>query len=222
MGHETAWPRPAYGQAPAGKPFAPALRSVPRLGIGSRMLLITKVQTSPSENAYTLLIEWEFLKEGDMKDQIKLLGILNIVWGGLSLLGALTVVLTMGGMAAMVASGADADSAAAGPFMAAIGLFVGLFLGIIGLIAIIGGWGLMKFKPWSRIYMIVVSVLHLLSIPIGTALGVFGLIVLLKEQAKTVLDSGGQVPFVPAVPPPMSYPPSYPPPPPPPVGPAPQ
>jgi hypothetical protein len=38
--------------------------------------------------------------------------------------------------------------------------------------------------------MIVISALHLLSFPIGTALGVYGLWVLLNEQSRRLLEGG--------------------------------
>jgi hypothetical protein len=38
--------------------------------------------------------------------------------------------------------------------------------------------------------MIVISALHLLSFPFGTALGVYGLWVLLNEQSRQLLEGG--------------------------------
>lgn len=148
-----------------------------------------------------------------MRDQIKLLGILNIIWGGLSVLAAIIVFIALAGVAAVVSTDAtDADAAHAGPLMALIGTIVSIFLVAIGLPAIIGGWGLLKLKPWSRIFMIVISALHLLSFPFGTALGVFGLVVLLKEQARVLLESGGQsLPYAPPGPPQSMMPPPPPP-----------
>ena len=148
-----------------------------------------------------------------MKDQIKLVGILNIVWGSISLLFALAILMGMSAIAAIVSgSSSDPDAAKAAPIVAAVGFFIAIVVALIGLPAVIGGWALVNLKPWSRIFMIVISVLHLPNIPFGTALGVFGLVVLLKEEARVVLDSGGGAPYyVPPVPPP---PPLAPPPPP--------
>ncbi len=141
-----------------------------------------------------------------MKDQIKLVGILNIVWGSLSLLLALAAFLFMSAIAAIVSGHAtDVDSARAAPIVVFVGLLVGIFLVLIGLPAIIGGWGLVKLKPWSRIFMIVVSVLHLPSIPFGTALGIFGLLVLVKDDVRAVLESGGQAPYYTPPQPPARY-----------------
>jgi hypothetical protein len=66
-------------------------------------------------------------------------------------------------------------------------------LGIIGTIilaiilltsvpCIVAGIGLLKLAPWARILTLALSVLHLFSIPFGTALGIYGLWVLLSRD----------------------------------------
>jgi hypothetical protein len=138
-----------------------------------------------------------------MRDHIKILGILNIVMGGLTALAGIIVFLAMGGLAGFLAMGVpdtssqDAESArAVAPFMGLIGGIVAVFLLAIGFPAILGGWGLLKFKSWSRVLMLVISGLHLLSVPFGTALGIYGLWVLLKDQSTQLLESGGTMPPV--------------------------
>jgi hypothetical protein len=46
-----------------------------------------------------------------------------------------------------------------------------------------GGLGLLRRAPWARIVLIVASILMLSAFPIGTALGVYGLYVLLIRKA---------------------------------------
>ena len=53
-----------------------------------------------------------------------------------------------------------------------------MFLLAMSAPAIIGGIGLLKFRPWSRLLMIIVSSLHL-PLPFRTALGIYGLWVFL-------------------------------------------
>ena len=59
--------------------------------------------------------------------------------------------------------------------------------------AILGGWVLLNFRPWARPLMIVLSVLHLIHVPFGTALGVYGLWVLFSDDSRRLLESGGHV-----------------------------
>jgi hypothetical protein len=125
-----------------------------------------------------------------MRDHIKLLGILNIVWSSISIVIALIVLLVFGGLAGVlgIVGAGSGDNSSSGllvaPFLALIGFFVVALLCIISLPALIGGIGLLKFRPWSRVFMIVISVLHLISFPFGTALGVYGLWVLLHQDAR--------------------------------------
>jgi len=45
------------------------------------------------------------------------------------------------------------------------------------------GWGLLHREPWARILALIVAFLALLNIPIGTALGIYTLWVLLPAQS---------------------------------------
>jgi hypothetical protein len=138
-----------------------------------------------------------------MRDHIKLLGILNIVWSSISLLVALLVLVLFGGLAGLAGFASNdnsSDGLLAVPVLAFIGMCIVALICIVSLPALIGGIGLIKFQPWSRVLMIVVSVFHLLSFPFGTALGVYGLWVLLNEQARR--EFGGQLgSYLPPIPP---------------------
>ncbi len=133
-----------------------------------------------------------------MRDHIRVLGILNIVMGALTASLGLVALVAMGSIAAFIAASLPGlagddyhNGVIAAPVMATIGMVAGAFFLALGLPSIIGGWGLIKFKPWSRILMIVVSVFHLFHVPIGTALGVYGFWVLFNDESRRLLESGG-------------------------------
>ncbi len=128
-----------------------------------------------------------------VRDHIRILGILNIVMGGLTAFAGVVVLIVMGGLAGFLAADSS-DSREAAPWMGLLGMAICAFLVALALPAIIGGWGLLKYKSWSRVLMIVVSALSLLHIPLGTALGVYGLWVLTNDQTRQLLDSGGAYP----------------------------
>lgn len=48
----------------------------------------------------------------------------------------------------------------------------------------LAGWGLLRREPWARMLTIVLSFLALFHIPFGTALGIYGLWVLLPAQSE--------------------------------------
>jgi len=128
-----------------------------------------------------------------MRDHIKIVGILNMVLGGLGLLVALLVFVVFGGIAGVAgfANGGDDGLPPAG-LLAVIGFFIAGVVVVISLPQLVGGWGLMHYKPWARVLMIVVSVIMLLHFPFGTALGVYGLWALLSDETKYLFASGGQ------------------------------
>jgi hypothetical protein len=121
-----------------------------------------------------------------------------MIMGGITALIGIVILLIFGGAAGFIAAGihdaTGVDSEHGGlaaPIAMLIGLCIAGFLLILSAPSIIGGWGLIKGKSWSRVLMIVISALHLLSFPIGTALGIYGLWVLLNEQSRQFLDGGG-------------------------------
>ena len=66
--------------------------------------------------------------------------------------------------------------------LSTIGTGVGLFLLIISVPGIIGGIGLFKRKEWARILVLILSAIDLLNIPIGTALGIYSIWVLVQKE----------------------------------------
>ena len=117
-----------------------------------------------------------------MEQHVKILGFLNIAMGILALL--------MAGVGALFVAGSGAISGEA-EAMAVTGIVGGL-IGVLGLLfsipAIIGGWFLLQHKEWARILILVLSGLNLLSFPFGTALGIYGLWVLLKPEASSLFS----------------------------------
>jgi hypothetical protein len=55
-----------------------------------------------------------------------------------------------------------------------------LVLGVVGLAA---GWGLWQREPWARIVALILGVIALIHFPVGTALGIYTLWVLLPNDA---------------------------------------
>ena len=122
-----------------------------------------------------------------MQDHVKIIGILWIVFGALSLLGAMFLFVVLFGISAIP----NLDPITPG-ILRFVGLFLGSFLALMGLPKIIGGFGLLKGYEWARILVLVVSFLSLLNIPFGTALGVYSIVILMdKETAAQFTTSAG-------------------------------
>jgi len=56
-----------------------------------------------------------------------------------------------------------------------------LFSGVIGIVA---GWGLLERQPWARMLAILLGFLNLIDMPLGTALGVYTLWVLMPAKSE--------------------------------------
>ena len=124
-----------------------------------------------------------------MAQHVKILGILHIVFGGLCVLGGLIAFAVMGGIAGIVgASDQGQDAAVAVPVLAAIGAFVCVLCFVVGVPGLIGGVGLLQYKPWARITVIVLSALDLIHVPFGTALGIYGFWVLLNPETEAMFN----------------------------------
>lgn len=77
--------------------------------------------------------------------------------------------------------GALVDDAMAEQVLSVVGTSV---LGLMVVLALPGlgaGYGLLKRASWGKVLALVVSFLHLINFPLGTALGVYAFIVLLQE-----------------------------------------
>jgi len=63
-----------------------------------------------------------------------------------------------------------------------------LFLLIVSIPGLIGGIGLFMNKSWARILVLIISVLSLLNIPIGTAVAIYSIWVLVQDDTIELLD----------------------------------
>ncbi len=59
---------------------------------------------------------------------------------------------------------------------------VGVCLLLIGVVGLAAGWGLLQHEPWARIVTLILAFISLLHFPLGTALGIYTLWVLLPAS----------------------------------------
>jgi hypothetical protein len=126
-----------------------------------------------------------------MEQHVKILGVLHIVFGCLGLLLAVGILLLFGGIAGLLgATDYSGDAHLSVPILGGIGAFIFFVLLALSLPGLIAGIGLLQFQPWARILTIVLSVLDLIHVPFGTALGVYGLWVLLSQGSEQLFRPG--------------------------------
>jgi len=123
-----------------------------------------------------------------MEQHVKIIGIIYIVFGALAIFAGLLLMLgLMAGGAALEATDPE-NIEGLGAILAGIGFGVGLFVIALGALEIVVAVNLRNFKPWARIAQIVISALGLLSIPIGTALGIYVLWALLNKDTVPLFE----------------------------------
>ena len=129
-----------------------------------------------------------------MRRHVDLVGLLFMLWGGMTLLLSVSL-LTMG--IAATAIGAAAPPAADSGTLAA-GIVAAVFFGLAALGFLLGavhvwiGTRLRRFREWARAFAVVLAVVDLVLIPFGTALGIYTLWSLLNERSKPLFDTQGQ------------------------------
>jgi hypothetical protein len=121
-----------------------------------------------------------------MDSHIKTLGWLNLIFGGMGVLGA-TLFLAGSSLLAVFLASVQNETNIPSGVIAIVGTFIAVFILALSLPSVILGIGLLQYRPWARMFGIVLSALHLLNVPLGTAVGVYGLWVLLQPQTEALL-----------------------------------
>ena len=121
-----------------------------------------------------------------MEKHIKIIGILNLVFGFMGLVaGAICLIIFAGGFAILGAFEGD-------PVLVwlagGIGAAFAVIMAIAALPNLLAGYGLLKRRQWGRALAIIVAVLDLPAFPLGTALGVYTLTVLLHADTQTLFS----------------------------------
>ncbi len=123
-----------------------------------------------------------------MEKHVTLVAVINIVFGTLGLLIGIICLVAIGG------GGLISRDPTAMRITGIVGPAIAGFFFLTSLPEIIGGIGLLKRKGWARILVLIISILDLLNIPIGTAIGIYTIWVLLKDEtARLFADASARV-----------------------------
>lgn len=116
------------------------------------------------------------MTDNQMEKHVTLVAVLNIGFGILGIMLAIFVLI------GMIVANIYVEDYDARKIIPIAGTAVFLFLLITSIPEIIGGFGLLKRRPWARILILIVACLDLLWIPIGTIIGIYELWVLLQDK----------------------------------------
>lgn len=116
-----------------------------------------------------------------MRQHLTLLGSFLIAHSVLSLITALIIFVSIAG------GGMLSGDATAIAITGTVGAILAGFFVMLALPGLIAGIGLLRRQSWARILALIVCIVGLLNIPIGTALGIYGIYVLTRDEATTQL-----------------------------------
>ena len=129
------------------------------------------------------------------KDHNRLLGIFHLIQGGLQAFAGIIVALAYGGMGISLRNSAyNPEQQMMGNIFVVLAFIVAPFLLIIAGINLMAGFKLLKERAGARTWGIIASIISLISIPLGTALGVYGLWFFFGEEGRSFYLGGERQP----------------------------
>ena len=121
-------------------------------------------------------------------EHVTLLGILFMLWGGLTMvIGASTLALGIAA-GALIASGRNGGSPFAANLTAATFTTLAVLAFLWGGVHLFVGAVVRRRRPWSRHAALMLGTVDLLLLPYGTGLGLYSLWTLLRHDAKRLFE----------------------------------
>jgi hypothetical protein len=124
------------------------------------------------------------MEDSRMKKHVAVVGAIQIGFAILGLIGAVVIFFVMSFARSQV--GGDETGEMVLGFLSISLPVLFVFLSTLGLV---GGIGLLAYKPWARYLVMVVAALGCLNIPIGTLKGVYTLWVLLQDETIKLFEN---------------------------------
>ena len=123
-----------------------------------------------------------------MQKHLRLLSVLYIVYGSLHILGGLAawVFIRWSGLFHRFNSGE-----LPGRFLlfSGIAAVLTILVVLVSIACIVGAIGLINRKRWAQILLLVLSFLNLIHFPLGTAIGVYGIWVLMNDETDALFQT---------------------------------
>jgi hypothetical protein len=123
------------------------------------------------------------LRRSRVREHVRLVGILWMAYSALHAVGGVVVIIVAQVIFGRVIHIPNGPPPEVTVWLRPILSFVGWLLLVKAAAGLIAGWGLLQRQDWARTVALVVSFVALLNVPIGTALGIYTLWVLLPAQS---------------------------------------
>ncbi|WP_051052987.1 hypothetical protein [Fulvivirga imtechensis] len=123
------------------------------------------------------------MNKNQMHHHVRTLGNLHIILGILGIVAGMILygIISVGGI---ISGDAEAIS-----ITQIVGISIGGLLFLLSIPSIIGGWGILRYKYWAKVLLIVIGCLDLLNFPLGTLLGAYTIWVLLSNETSNLFET---------------------------------
>jgi hypothetical protein len=118
-------------------------------------------------------------RPGRVHQHVRLLGILWLALAALNAVGGVVLVILANTLFVHLH-----ETHGAPGFLRPLLSFLGFLILLKATAEFVAGWGLQQREPWARILTLVLAFLALFNVPLGTALGIYSLWVLLPVESE--------------------------------------
>jgi predicted nucleic acid-binding Zn ribbon protein len=119
-----------------------------------------------------------------VREHVKLVGILWMAYSALHLLGGVVVLLVAKFVVIRLGNIPNGPPPEVMAWLPALVSTVGWLILVNAALGFAVGWGLYQHEDWARMFALVLGFIVILNVPIGTALGIYTLWVLLPSQSE--------------------------------------
>jgi hypothetical protein len=117
-----------------------------------------------------------------LQEHVRLLSILWFAFSAFEVIGGMVLIVLANTVFARMMEMPDGPRPA--EFLHVLFTFLGIFVLAKAVAGILAGWGLLSREPWGRVLALILGFLSLIHPPLGTALGIYTLWVLLPANSE--------------------------------------
>jgi hypothetical protein len=117
------------------------------------------------------------MENSKMKKHITVVGSIQIGFAVLGLMGAIAIFIALS-----FARGFIENDDTGQMVLRFLSISLPILIGLLSTLGLVGGIGLLVYKPWARYLVIVIATLGCVNIPIGTIKGIYTIWVLIQDE----------------------------------------
>jgi hypothetical protein len=123
------------------------------------------------------------MENSKMKRHVTIAGSVQIGFSVLGLMGAVAIFVALSFARAFVENDDIAQIV-----LRFLSISLPILIGVMSILGLVGGIGLLVYRPWARYLVIIISTLDCVNIPIGTIKGIYTIWVLIQDDTVKLFD----------------------------------